>query len=120
MKQCSGVFEKAFDSHCGGCVRTCSCGRTHFDSVNFYDWDERELDQLLLKAKAEPDSFIAHDHSIGTMEIGGKEIVIDCPCDLAWKYEEFIIAHAVQLANYLRLRAIELRERADKIDVGVG
>ena len=114
----SKIFEEVFDSHCGGIVRDCSCGITHFDTYNQgCDWEEGELEGLEENAKNNPDRYRGHDHSIGTMEIGGHEIVFGCTCDLADKYEKFILNHAVQLKEYLNQRAKMLRERADEIDM---
>lgn len=118
-KQCSELFGDVFDSNCGGCCRTCECGITHFDGYNEYDrnWDN-ELEELQQKAEKDPDHYVEHDCAIGTMEIGGIEIVYNCTCDLAQKYESFILRHARQLAEYLNRRAIMLKEEAVAIEVG--
>ncbi len=116
-KQCSELFEKAFASDCGGCVRTCACGITHFDGYNTWDWKEGELEELQQKAKEMPDEFVEHDGSIGTIEIDNKQIVYDCVCNNARGYEDFILTHATQLAEYLNRRAKMLREKADTIEV---
>jgi hypothetical protein len=102
-EQCSDRFARIFDSHCGGCRRQCICGRQHFDfSDNGWTWEDGELERLEAMAKKEPDIYIGHDGTIGTMEIDGVDIVYDCKCDNAAKYERFILAHAEQLAEYLR------------------
>ena len=115
--QCSELFSNVFDSNCGGCLRTCECGITHFDTFHSYDWEEGELEELEKKAKADPKHYIEHDCSIGTIEIGGVEIVYGCICGLAEKYENFIISHDEQLAEYLNKRAVLLREAAESIEV---
>ena len=115
--QCSELFENAFDSHTGGCVRNCMCGRVHFDDVGVYSWEEGELEDLEQKSQEHPDRYIAHDHSVGCMYIDGAKFVYDCPCGKAAKYEEFILKHAEQISEYLRKKAVQLREKADKIDV---
>jgi len=114
--QCSDLFCDVFDSHCAGNVRTCECGITHFDTYNTddYDYEERELEELEQRAKNDPDHYVAHDHSIGTMEISGVEIVYGCSCNLAKKYEGFILMYAEQLAEFLNRRGEILREQAKK------
>lgn len=117
--QCSKLFEEVFDSSCGGCVRMCECGITYFDTSNLYGWEEGELKELKKKAKEHPDKYIAiADCAVGTMEINGREIVIGCTCDLARRYEKFIISHARQLAEYLNRRADALKKAADSMRVG--
>lgn len=117
-EQCSDLFRRVFDSHSGGCRRRCACGREHFDfSDNGWSWEVGELERLEALALKEPDLYIGHDNTIGTMEIAGLEIVCDCKCETAAKYERFICTHARQLAEYLRKRAKELRETADETDV---
>lgn len=116
-KQCSELFIEVFDSRCGGCVRTCECGITHFDSFNIYDWEDGELEDLQKKAKETPKKYFEHDCAIGTIGINGIEIVYGCTCDLAKKYETFLISHGALIAEYLNKRAKMLREHADKITV---
>jgi hypothetical protein len=116
--QCSDLFARVFDSHGGGCLRECACGRTHFDGGdNGWTWDDGELEQLREKAAKEPDRYIEQDGTVFCMNIGGAEIVYGCTCDNAERYERFIRAHARQLAEYLRERAKELREAADEMDM---
>lgn len=115
--QCSELFSDVFDSKYGGCIRTCECGITHFDTYNIYDWEEGELEELQQKAKDDPEHYVEIDCAVGTIEIGGIEIVYGCTCNLAKKYEDFILNYAEQLAKYLNKRATMLREKADKIEV---
>jgi len=117
-QQCSEIFEKVFDSHGGGCLRICACGRTHFDSSdNGWGWEEGELEKLLAKAKKDPNLFVEHDGTVGCMEVDGKDIVYDCSCNLAERCEEFLIQNATHIAEYLNKRAKKLRETAAKLDV---
>ena len=112
------LFETVFDSCCSGIVRTCACGRTHFDSSdNMSSWEEGELEGLLKKAQEHPNMYIDCDHSIGTMNINGVEVVYDCKCDIAQKYENFILNNAKQIAQYLNKRAKMLRETANEIEI---
>lgn len=115
-KQCSELFSNVFDSSCGGCIRTCECGITYFDGYNIYDWEEGELEKLQQKAKEDPELYVERGCSIGTLEIGGSQIVYGCSCDLARKYENFILNHAEQLAEYLNRLAVILREKAESIE----
>ena len=111
-EQCSEIFEEVFNSHCGGCVRTCTCGKTYYDTYNDYDWDDGELEALEKDPRA-----VALDYGVGTMSIAGEEIVFGCDCDHARRYENFIISHASQLAAYLTKRAAALEEEAKSIKV---
>ncbi|HEA66888.1 hypothetical protein LCGC14_2307170 [marine sediment metagenome] len=119
MEQCSELFERVFDSGYGGIVRVCDCGITHFSDqdcdINCYD--EGELEKFQENQKKAPNSFLGWDRSIGTMEIGGMEIVWGCSCDIARKYEDFILSHARQLAEYLNETAKMLKEKSDSIKV---
>lgn len=115
--QCSELFSDVFDSRCGGSVRVCACGITYFDNYNYCDWEGGELEELQQKAKDDPKHYTERDCSVGTMEINGIEIVHGCSCDLARKYESFILNHAVHLAEYLNKQATMLREKAEVIEV---
>ncbi len=100
-KQCSGIFEEVFDSHCGGIVRTCACGITYFNGNEPHFFDEGEFEEYQANAKKEPEKWVEWDQSIGTMEINGNEIVYGCSCDRAERYEKFILSHRHQIADYL-------------------
>lgn len=113
----SELFNDVFDSGCGGCIRTCECGIVHFDSYNNWDWEEDELKTLQRNAKEEPKLFIEHDHAIGTISIGGVEIVQGCPCNLAQNYENSIIEDGVRIAEFLNKRAEMLKAHANLIEV---
>jgi hypothetical protein len=113
-QQCSAEFSEAFDSHVGGCRRECECGRTHFDGYNQgITWEEGELEKLRELAATQPDKYIESDGSVGTMEINGVEIVWGCSCDLARKYEAFLVSHARQITAFLRGRSKRLREESE-------
>jgi len=117
MKQCSKLFSEVFDSHCGGIVRTCSCGIITFNCIDRGFYDEGELDALLKKQKVNPELYRAVDYTVTTMTFSGIEIVNGCSCDTARKAEEFIRINARLLAVYLRGYADELRKQAANIDV---
>lgn len=114
--QCSDEFREAFDSGMAGCLRTCACGRTYFDSIQQWDWEEGELEQLIRKAEEDPDKYCAVDHAVGTLNIAGG-VVIGCRCDLASKYEAWLTEAAEEIAQYLNSKADLYREKADKIQV---
>ncbi len=117
MNQCSEIFADVFDSHCGRLVRQCACGRTFFNYMDAGYFEAGEMEHLEKQSHVNPDKFFAVDHAIGTMLVGGQEIVNGCHCETAKRYERFILAHAEQLAEYLRRHAAALRERATLVDV---
>ena len=115
--QCSPLFKKVFDSG-GGSMRECACGKIHFDSsVNGWDWEDGELEKLILNSKAQPGIFVERDGTVSCMEVFGQEIVYGCDCNLAEQWEKNINTHAVKIAEYLNKRAKLMREQADKIEV---
>jgi hypothetical protein len=57
------------------------------------------------------------DCSVSTTHVDGIEVVHGCTCSSAKKYEDFILRHAEQIAEYLNKQAIVLRERAELIEV---
>ncbi len=105
-------FELSFNSGCSGCRRECECGRVHFDTYNRYDWEEGELARLEELAAAEPAKYIAHDHSIGVMEMAGLSVVMGCPCKKLVPYERFLRGHAHGIADYLKRRAALMEKDA--------
>lgn len=117
MSQCSDLFAEVFNSGCGNVCRTCSCGKTFFNYMDEGCFDTGELESLQAKSKADPDRFIAVDHTVGTMSICGREIVMGCTCAIASNYEGFIRDNARRLAEYLRRYAAALREKAADVDV---
>ena len=105
-KQCSDAFIEAFRSNCSGIVRTCACGRTHYNDVDtqFYD-DEEEISEFRKFHAKEPDKYIPHEEDVGTMNVFGAEIVIGCICDRAAKAERSILTHKYAIASYFELCA---------------
>lgn len=119
MAQCSNIFIEAFDSRGAGCERTCACGKVYFDGINEsqWDWAEGELETLRCYAKLHPDEYFEVDGAIGTLVIDGKSIVIGCSCDLAERYERFIVQNSEKLAKYLNKRVEELKSEAERTAV---
>lgn len=109
-EQCSEVFREVFHSGHGSCEITCACGRTHFDTStnNGWSWEEGEFEELVKKSKEEPDKYIGEDGTVTSMMINGLEVVEGCPCDVAKKYELFLIHNAEKVARYLNRRADNL------------
>lgn len=112
------TFETIFHSGSSGCVRTCPCGTTYFDSDDTtIDWEEGELEDLCKKAKKYPGMFIEKDFSIQTFTVFGKEYVCGCLCGLADRYEDFINQHGRQIAEYLNKKAESLKNEAREIEI---
>ncbi len=118
-KQASGLFNNIFDSGTGGCLRTCHCGITWFDTYNIHDWDEGELEKYITLEKANPEKYKEKDCAIGTISINDVEIVYECTCDLAFNYELFIKVHARQLAEYLNKTAENFRALSNAVRVDI-
>lgn len=93
---CSRAFEDAFHDGVSGCVRTCACGRTCYDTANSYDWEEGELEKLQQDKNAVP-----LDYACSTMTIDGREYVMGCPCNGARKYEDWLRHYAEKIAAFL-------------------
>jgi hypothetical protein len=100
------MFINTFNDHISGNTRTCSCGKTHYDICNDWDWEEGELEDLEKDKDAIPQVY-----SIGAIEINGMSIVIGCNCSIAKTYENFIITHSRQIAKYLNQRALMLKKK---------
>lgn len=79
-----------------------------------------ELEEFQARERALPAKYKSCDHSIGAIEINNIQIVHGCTCGLARKYENFIIGHEVQIAEYLNKRSEILRHKADRIKIKGG
>lgn len=112
-------FEKAFSTNSSGCRSRCACGRECFDLENSWDWEEGELESLTRLAAEQPDRYVALPYSCSRAIINGKEFVLGCPCNGLRSYQDFIDAHAEQIAEYLNARAARLAEHAEKMKVKV-
>ena len=111
------IFQEAFRDCTSGCVRTCVCGRLHFDiSDNGWDWEEGELEKLKQSAYVEPDRFIKSEGAVATMTIYGNEFVMNCPCGGAAEAEQFIRQNAPSIKRYLTAWAKELKEQAEAVN----
>lgn len=114
------IFGTVFGSGGGGIVRECECGRVHYSS-QYSDancFDEGELERLEQWTETQPDRYISHDHSIGTMMIPFVgEVVYDCPCERAEKAERILQSQAARLARYLNAYSGLLREEAENASI---
>ena len=104
--------------HAGSLVISCEfCDRTYFATwcENDYD-DEEELEELREQAKKEPDKYIEWGDvsSISWGTVDGKQYVLDCPCNGARKYEDWILRHRWIIAEYFKSRATKLKEEAER------
>ena len=115
-KQCSDAFLEAFSSICYGVIRTCACGRTHYNDVDtqFYD-DVNEITELRESHDKEPDKYIPRGEDVGTINIFGTEIVIGCTCNRASMAERSILAHRHSIAKYFKLRNEEKRKELEEL-----
>ena len=104
----SEEFERAFGTRCAGPVRECDCGRTCFDGVNDYDWEDGEFERLEAGERMSPKRYYRMNYAVETMAVAGREIVMGCPCNGAAGYERFIVQHAAQIADFLNARAERL------------
>lgn len=105
------TFERAFTSHCAGCLRQCECGRQFYDADNIYSWEEGELEKLLADPKA-----VALEYAVETMSLEGREYVLDCSCwhERAKHIKGFIDSHARSIAEYLKLEKERKQRLADE------
>lgn len=113
----SKLFIDVFNDRSGGVLRTCACGITWFDEASPECFESGELERLQELAKEKPDKYKTTDYSIGLLEIGGQQIVIDCVCDKAEKYEKFIVLNAEKIAEYLRGRSKLLIQKAEALKI---
>lgn len=97
----------------GGIRRTCeACGRECFeDDESAGDWETGELEGLRKRAEERPNECVAMDR-VEAGSIGGKDIVVNCPCNFLRKYEDFIWSHRHIAAKYIAKRAKQRAEAA--------
>jgi hypothetical protein len=93
-------FERAFETHSGGCRRECECGRVFYNPNGGRDWEDGELEKLAGDGNAQPVEW-----SVETISFEGKEYVSDCNC---WHARAnviigFLNSHAGSIAKYLSL-----------------
>ena len=114
MNKASEIFWDAFVD--GGSIATeCSCGRTHFSYSEDNDWEENELEELLEKQKEYPDKYIGtEDDCVAVAMIQGNPVCYNCPCNIAAKYENFILQHETEIIKYFKIKASKEWAKATK------
>jgi len=101
--------------HAGTIVATCDlCGRTYYNYMDAGCFEEGELENLEKKSEEEPDKYIGVDHTVGMGRIDGKQVIWDCKCEKAKRYEKWIWDHRRIIAEYLKRRTAEEFEEAKK------
>lgn len=104
--------------HSGSLVISCEfCDRTYFATWAESDYDEEEeLVELREQAKKEPDKYVEWGDvsSISWGTLDDKQYVLDCPCNGARKWEEWILRHRWTIAEYFKSRAMKLKEEAER------
>ena len=107
--------------HAGSLVITCEfCDRTYFCTWGNGDYEEGELEELRKQAEKDPDKYIEiHDDDATSWgHIDGKQFVINCPCNSARKYEDWILDHRWVIAEYFKNRAKRLKKDLER-EVGI-
>lgn len=96
------LFERAFSNMCGGCRRTCECGRVFFDkSNNGCTWNDGELEQL----ENDPNA-TGLGYAVSTMTVEGRTFVMDCNCwvERAKAIAKWLDGNGHGICNWFNLR----------------
>lgn len=107
--------------HTGSLVITYEfCGRTYFCTWGHGDYEKGELEELMKQAEKEPDKYIEifDDDAASWGHIDDKQFVINCPCNGARKYEDWILKHRWIIAEYFKNRAERLKKDLER-EVGI-
>lgn len=99
------LFRDAFRAGHGSDCITCTCGITHFNSVDTL-WCESELEweKINAEALANPSKYVSSDGGASMLNLG-PEYVIGCPCKTEERYAEWIWQHRHRVTEYLTGRA---------------
>jgi hypothetical protein len=91
----------------GSIVIDCGlCGRVHFASDERTSFEEGELEELREQAKKEPDRYFEHQCcSIQWGYFNGVQVVYDCPCHKARRFEELIWDNRYAILKFLDTRS---------------
>ena len=107
----------------GSIVIDCGlCGRVHFASDERNSFEEGELEELRENAKKEPDRYIeCQCTSIQWGYFNGVQVVYDCPCRKARRFEDLVWDNRYAILKFLTTRserilseAKDLKGRVDK------
>lgn len=92
-------FERAFSGGYSGCTRQCHCGKSFYDAVNQWDFEEGEIERL------QSTGAIPLDHSVGSVSFEGRDYVDGCHCwhGRASVIIQFLDSHAQEIARFLTL-----------------
>lgn len=104
MSELSIEFIRAFTMG-GTCSAVCTlCGKQHFTTEES-DFEDGEYERLLAKLDEEPDKYMQHDvTSLCLITIGGEQIIADCDCGKAKRYEDFVWDNRMQIIDYLKVK----------------
>ena len=113
----SGDFRDSFSAASTLCQVTCApCGRTHFVTGEMAQgtYETGELEELEAEAALRPEWFVREDQfdDISFAYVGGRTVVLDCPCNWLRTWETFIRQAERPVASFLRKRAKEERALA--------
>jgi len=104
-------------THASSGVNDCQlCGRTHFITCNGgFDWEDGIQENLMEKARREPDKYIAHsEDSIRWGYIDGKQVVEGCPCNQATRYERLFWRDRHTIQRYYQNKSAKMKSDAEK------
>ena len=122
MKRVSDDFMDAI-IEMGSIVIDCGlCGRVHFASDDAKCFEEGGLEELIEHAKKEPGKYIEHQcNSISWGNFNGVQVVYDCPCRKARRFEDLVWDNRYAILKFLTTRserilseAKDLKGRVDK------
>ena len=108
----SAEFMDAVCNHGSATINCQLCGRYHFGGDRG-QFEQGEQDRLRASALSDPEHYVNHgleSPSWGIMD--GRQVVWDCPCQEASKWERFIWDHRIVIANYLSAMAFRMMEEA--------
>ena len=96
-------------------------GRFHFTSEEEHagEYSEKDWQELLDRAEKNPDKYVYHggwgDEYISWGYLDGKQVVADCPCHGARRYEDWILGHRYMISEYFKTMAKKWIEDAKRV-----
>lgn len=115
----SDHFTRAFSSHTSGAICHCNCGKVYVYAADESVFEPGELERYLEHEKEDPEGFsISYEyHGNGYVVVDGKQYVFDCPCSFGQlsKVESWLWYNRVEIAQYLKLRAAEMKREAEAV-----
>ena len=109
----SAEFEKAFTTGSSPAIDCEFCSRTHY-ALQSRDFEEGELEELLIKTQKDLGKYIGWNYTgIDWGHINGKQYVAGCPCNEGKQFEEFLLRHKYQIAEFFKLWADQQSEIAE-------